>query len=474
MRARSSLAVQIAAATDGTATVLTLGDADAVEQLRAALAVGCTAAVHVLADPQTFGPADVAREIAAVAGDFDLVLLGNDAADSGDFQVGIRLSYVLGRPVVNGVTHVSVDGGAGEQSVTASGAGPDGHETYRVPLPAVVTVLEGGVEPALPDGARPDEGEEDRDRRTPAHRRAARPGPGAAGCSRRPRPSERGHPRQGRRRRTGRRRPARAPGGADPMIIVLVETTPTGEAVEASRETLTFAPVPGRSPVAGVPVDAVVVGEPSADLVTTLAAYGVRTRARADRRGAYGVVRRRGLGCRHARRCRGSLRRGDGGRHAARQRGDGPPRRALARGRDGGQRAVVQRAGAVRGDAPGGGRWCAGGDAALHRPAVFTVAGHAVEAAPAAAPVPPRGVHTPQIAGADLVARVVSSEEPEPDLSGTLKSARVVVGAGRGAGRPTGSPRSSRPRPRRRFPRRLAGGHLPRVATPPRAGRPDR
>ena len=128
--------------------MLTLGDADAVEQLRAALAVGCTAAIHVVADPQAFGPADVAREIAArrARPSYDLVLLGNDAADSGDFQVGIRLAYELGRPVVNGVGTVSVDG----TDVTASGAGPDGHETYRVPLPAVVTVLEGGVEPRYP------------------------------------------------------------------------------------------------------------------------------------------------------------------------------------------------------------------------------------------------------------------------------------------------------------------------------------
>ena len=74
------------------------------------------------------------------------MLLGNDAADSGDFQVGIRLAYELGWPVVNGVTNVSVADGV----VTASGDGPDGHETYRVPLPAVVTVLEGGVEPRYP------------------------------------------------------------------------------------------------------------------------------------------------------------------------------------------------------------------------------------------------------------------------------------------------------------------------------------
>lgn len=147
------LAVQVAAATGGSAAVMTLGDADAVEQLRSALAVGCTAATHVEADSSSFGPADVAREIAAVVRDHeaagqshDLVLLGNDAADSGDFQVGIRLAYELGRPVVNGVTHVSVADGI----VTARGAGPEGHETYRVPLPAVVTVLEGGVEPRYP------------------------------------------------------------------------------------------------------------------------------------------------------------------------------------------------------------------------------------------------------------------------------------------------------------------------------------
>ncbi len=142
------LAVQIATATEGTASVLTLGDADAVEQLRSALAVGCTAATHVEADASLFGPADVAREIAAVAraGSPDLLLLGNDAADSGDFQVGIRLAYELGWPVVNGAAKVVIEEGA----VVASVAGPDGHETYRVPLPAVVTVLEGGVEPRYP------------------------------------------------------------------------------------------------------------------------------------------------------------------------------------------------------------------------------------------------------------------------------------------------------------------------------------
>jgi electron transfer flavoprotein beta subunit len=149
------LAVRIVAEDGGSVTVLTLGTQDAVEQLRSALGVGATSAVLIEADdPAAFGPADVAREIAAVVedGSYDLVMLGNDAADTGDFQVGIRLAYLLNRPVVNGARTLEVakddDGTAG--TATAKVAGPDGVETYALPLPAVVTVLEGGVEPRYP------------------------------------------------------------------------------------------------------------------------------------------------------------------------------------------------------------------------------------------------------------------------------------------------------------------------------------
>lgn len=148
------LAVKIAADGGGDATALTVGPDDAVEQLRTALGVGCSAAVLVEAETVGFGPADVAKEIAAVVAaheaegrTYDLILLGNDAADTGDFQVGIRLAYELGRPVVNGVKKIEVADGV----AIARGDGADGGvETYQVPLPAVVTVLEGGVEPRYP------------------------------------------------------------------------------------------------------------------------------------------------------------------------------------------------------------------------------------------------------------------------------------------------------------------------------------
>jgi electron transfer flavoprotein beta subunit len=148
------LAIQVAKDTGGSATVLTLGSSDAVEQLRNALALGCTAAVLVEADAGAFGPADVAAAIAdvvraheAAGTSYDLVLLGNDASDTGDFQVGVRLSYLLDRPVVTGVSTLAVSGDRAD----VRGSSPDGGtEIFDVALPAVLTVSEGGVEPRYP------------------------------------------------------------------------------------------------------------------------------------------------------------------------------------------------------------------------------------------------------------------------------------------------------------------------------------
>jgi electron transfer flavoprotein beta subunit len=147
------LATQIADATGGAATVLTLGPSDSVEQLRGALAVGCSSAVLLEADSDRFGPADVASAIAdlirareAAGEPVDLVLLGNDAADTGDFQVPVRLAYALDRPVLTNISSCRVEG----DRVIARGDGADGTEIFEVPLPAVVAVLEGGVSPRYP------------------------------------------------------------------------------------------------------------------------------------------------------------------------------------------------------------------------------------------------------------------------------------------------------------------------------------
>ena len=68
-------------------------------------------------------------------------------------------------------------------------------------------------------------------------------------------------------------------------------------------------------------------------------------------------------------------------------------------------------------------------------PAVFTVAGHSWSATPAESPATATWEEfSPEVSEHDLLARVTATGQKEVDHSDSLKSARVVVGAGRGAG----------------------------------------
>jgi electron transfer flavoprotein alpha subunit len=217
------------------------------------------------------------------------------------------------------------------------------------------------------------------------------------------------------------------------MILVLVEKGPDGLAVEVSRETVTFARTLSEAG-GGVPVDAVVVGEVTDGLRDQLASYGVRAvhTLTGEAFEAYGgAAWAAGLEAVLAQTtsvvvtAAGTPRGNEVLAHVAARAGVAMAANVVSFG---GLSPFVVTRQVVGGTALEEMRL---GD----RPAVFTVAGHAVEARPADAPGAAEVVeHAPEVAAADLVARVVSSEEPEPDLSGALASARVVVGAGRGAG----------------------------------------
>ncbi|MGH3251302.1 MAG: electron transfer flavoprotein subunit beta/FixA family protein, partial [Trebonia sp.] len=144
-------AVRLVERFGGSVTVVTLGAAAAREQLRACLALGASAAVLLeTADGVETGPVATAAALHAVAssGAFDLVLLGHEASDTGDYQVGIRLAHLLGRPVATGIKAISVadDGSSLSASRTYRGV----LETFALPLPCVVTVREGINLPRYP------------------------------------------------------------------------------------------------------------------------------------------------------------------------------------------------------------------------------------------------------------------------------------------------------------------------------------
>jgi electron transfer flavoprotein beta subunit len=146
-------AVRIVEAQGGSSTVLTLGPEVASEQLRDAMAIGIDNAVLLQTDGSDWDAyataaaiADAIRELEAEGGPFDLILFGNEAADTGDFQVGIRVATALGRPVVSGIKGIAAADGRVEARREAAG----GWEVFELAMPAVLGVKEGLNLPRYP------------------------------------------------------------------------------------------------------------------------------------------------------------------------------------------------------------------------------------------------------------------------------------------------------------------------------------
>src|SRR5947209_16216307 len=145
-------AVRIVEQHGGSSTVLTLGPPEAEEQLRDAMALGIDRAILLQADGELDGQATAAAIVEAIEAErsagteYDLIFFGNESADAGGYQVGIRVAHALGRPCVTGLKKVSLEGG----SVRCEQEVEGGRDVYVVPLPAVLTVKEGLNLPRYP------------------------------------------------------------------------------------------------------------------------------------------------------------------------------------------------------------------------------------------------------------------------------------------------------------------------------------
>jgi electron transfer flavoprotein beta subunit len=146
-------AVRLIEANGGESVVMTLGPAEAADQLRDAMAIGIDRAVLLETDGSDWDPmataaalTEAVRRLEAEGGPFDLVLVGNESADSGGFQVGIRVAVALDRPVVTGMKALEIRDGV----AVARRQIPGGFDIYELPLPAVVGVKEGINLPRYP------------------------------------------------------------------------------------------------------------------------------------------------------------------------------------------------------------------------------------------------------------------------------------------------------------------------------------
>jgi electron transfer flavoprotein beta subunit len=170
-------AVRLAELHGGETVVMTLGPAEAADQLRDAVAIGIGRAVHLETDGGDWDPiatstaiTDAIRVLEAADGPFDLILVGNESADSGGYQVGIRIATALDRPCVNGVKALEVAAGV----ATARRQATDGWEVFELPLPAVIGVREGINLPRYPSvPGRLRAKKKEIDRMEPAHRPAS-------------------------------------------------------------------------------------------------------------------------------------------------------------------------------------------------------------------------------------------------------------------------------------------------------------
>jgi electron transfer flavoprotein beta subunit len=146
-------AVRLVEAHGGESVALCLGPADALEQLREVMALGIDRSLHLVTGDEEWEPQAVAEAIVvairaeeAASGPFDLVVLGNESADAGNYQVGIRVAHALGRPVATGLKGIAVENG----SVRCEQEAGSGRDVFVLPLPAVVTVKEGLNLPRYP------------------------------------------------------------------------------------------------------------------------------------------------------------------------------------------------------------------------------------------------------------------------------------------------------------------------------------
>jgi electron transfer flavoprotein beta subunit len=143
-------AVRMVEAHGGEAVVLTLGPPEAEEQLRDGMAIGADRGILLKTDGREWDAqataAAIVEAIRAETERFDLILFGNESADAAGYQVGIRVAYALGLPVVTGLKKIEPGDGRVRCERDVGGA----RDVYEVPMPAVLTVLEGLNLPRYP------------------------------------------------------------------------------------------------------------------------------------------------------------------------------------------------------------------------------------------------------------------------------------------------------------------------------------
>lgn len=129
----------------GEVTIISLGPDRITSSMRSALAMGADKAIHVKSDSIPADPMVTADALAQVLkeGNYDVILLGKQAIDDDNQQMGPILSELLNIPAINVITKLDVQG----DTVVAERQIEGGVEKTEAKLPVILTAQRGLNEP---------------------------------------------------------------------------------------------------------------------------------------------------------------------------------------------------------------------------------------------------------------------------------------------------------------------------------------
>ncbi|GMQ85497.1 MAG: electron transfer flavoprotein subunit beta/FixA family protein [Acidimicrobiia bacterium] len=141
--------LQLAEANEGTVTLFSMSPSGSLQGIRQALAMGADKAVLIDDDTLRGSAALTTARVLAAAIEregFDLVIAGTESTDGSSGVVPQQIAEILDVPALSFARHVE----AGDGKVTIERQTASGYDVVESPLPAVLAVTSGSVEPRYP------------------------------------------------------------------------------------------------------------------------------------------------------------------------------------------------------------------------------------------------------------------------------------------------------------------------------------
>lgn len=138
-------ALKLKEANGGEVSIISLGPDRITSSMRSALAMGADKAIRIKSDTMPVDPMVTANALSEVLkdGNYDVILLGKQAIDDDNQQMGPILSELLDMPAINVITKLEISG----DTVFAERQIEGGVEKTEAKLPVILTAQRGLNEP---------------------------------------------------------------------------------------------------------------------------------------------------------------------------------------------------------------------------------------------------------------------------------------------------------------------------------------